>query len=114
MITFNRRDRAQMIWSILKSYMLDECSLDCAAISPADEKNLINEIFNSIPEESPSVIGGMGKSESLHAANLDFKQVFDFLESIGGAGYGGMAEFEIARETMRRTSTVARADGGGK
>ncbi len=32
----------------------------------------------------------------------DFKQVFDFLNSIEGHGYGGMAEFEIARETVHR------------
>lgn len=29
------------------------------------------------------------------------KQVLDFLNSIEGAGYGGMAEFEIARMTMK-------------
>jgi hypothetical protein len=31
----------------------------------------------------------------------DFQQVLDFLDSIEGAGYGGMSEFEIARQTMR-------------
>ena len=29
------------------------------------------------------------------------RQVLRFLESIEGAGYGGMAEFEIARSTIR-------------
>ncbi|MET4210524.1 hypothetical protein ABIB95_005357 [Bradyrhizobium sp. LA2.1] len=29
------------------------------------------------------------------------RQVLHFLESIEGAGYGGMAEFEIARSTIR-------------
>lgn len=33
-----------------------------------------------------------------------FFQVLAFLESIEGSGYGGMAEFEIARETMRKAS----------
>lgn len=36
------------------------------------------------------------------SANPDFAQVLKFLESIEGDGYGGMAEFETARETMRR------------
>lgn len=54
-----RRERAEMIWAVLKSYMLDECSFDCAAVSPADEKNLINEIYNSIPNYSvPSASRG--------------------------------------------------------
>jgi hypothetical protein len=39
-----------------------------------------------------------------------FVQVFNFLNSIEGAGYGGMAEFEIARETMRRASVVTSQD----
>jgi len=38
-----------------------------------------------------------------------FKQVFDFLDSIEGAGYGGIAEFEIARETMRSASELSPA-----
>jgi hypothetical protein len=29
------------------------------------------------------------------------KEVLDFLNSIEGAGYGGMASFEIARNTIR-------------
>lgn len=38
------------------------------------------------------------------AGSPDFEQVFGFLNSIEGAGYGGMAEYEIARETMRRAA----------
>lgn len=41
-------------------------------------------------------------------ASAAFEQVFNFLNSIEGAGYGGMAEFEIARETMRRASEHSR------
>ena len=29
-------------------------------------------------------------------------EVLDFLNKIEGAGYGGMADFEIARENIRR------------
>lgn len=42
--------RAQYIWAMLKSYMLDECSLECAAVSNSDEANLINLIQNSLTE----------------------------------------------------------------
>jgi hypothetical protein len=45
----DRQARAQYIWALLKSYMLDECSLECAAVSNADDKNLINLIMNSLP-----------------------------------------------------------------
>lgn len=34
-------------------------------------------------------------------------EVLDFLNSIEGAGYGGMATFEIARENMRRAYRVS-------
>lgn len=47
---FDRHSKAQMIWAMLKSYMLDECSFECAAVSNADEKNLINLIMNSLPQ----------------------------------------------------------------
>jgi len=31
----------------------------------------------------------------------DAKQILAFLDKIEGAGYGGMSDFEIARETVR-------------
>jgi hypothetical protein len=37
----------------------------------------------------------------------DLQQVLSFLESIEGAGYGGMAEFEIARSTVKDLSQMA-------
>lgn len=52
--TLSRKDRAEMIWAVLKSYMLDECSLECAAVGPADDKYLVNAIFNSLPEPAPA------------------------------------------------------------
>jgi hypothetical protein len=56
------------------------------------------------------VLVAFGVAAGLRMAKHDhltgFAQVFDFLQSIEGAGYGGMAEFEIARETMRRTSPL--------
>ena len=47
----SRHDRAQYIWAMLKSYMLDECSLECAAVGNDDDKNLINLIMNSLPSD---------------------------------------------------------------
>jgi hypothetical protein len=45
----------------------------------------------------------------------DLMQVLEFLESIEGHGYGGMASFEIARMTVREAiSTVSPADCGNK
>ncbi len=45
----------------------------------------------------------MAKHDHRRFPGDDLAQVFSFLNSIAGHGYGGMAEFEIARETMRRT-----------
>lgn len=44
----------------------------------------------------------MTDTRSSGGTTSDLEQVFEFLSSIEGAGYGGMAQFEIARETMRR------------
>jgi hypothetical protein len=41
----------------------------------------------------------------------DMQQIYEFLNSIEGAGYGGMAEFEIAREAARSLAAVP-AQGG--
>ena len=38
-----------------------------------------------------------------------FSQVLAFLQSIEGAGYGGMAEYEIARDTMLTAASNAQA-----
>ncbi len=48
------KPRAQYIWAMLKSYMLDECSLECASISNADEKNLINLILYGLCNSAPA------------------------------------------------------------
>jgi hypothetical protein len=53
-VEMKSRERAEYIWAVLKSYMLDECSLDCAAVGPADEKYIINTLFNSIPASAPA------------------------------------------------------------
>ncbi len=67
--------------------------------------NLERELNDPRQEQIGAIIDGLrkrGARDELCEDAADLIQVFDFINSIEGAGYGGMAEFEIARETMRR------------